>query len=67
MNIKKKKIISEMQRRGITQKGLSEIAGISRQTINGICKGRECSVATAYKIAQALGVPLYELEERGRG
>lgn len=64
MRICKIKLRIELFKRGITQKELAALAGVSRSTIAGIACGRSCSRDTAEKIATALKVPLQKLEER---
>ena len=58
------KLRSEMLRKEINQTVLSDLTGISRPTINGICCGRSCQTETGEKIAKALDVTLEELRER---
>ena len=53
----------ELFKQGVTQKQLASMTGISRATINGICKGRSCSSTTAQKIAAALNILIDELLE----
>ena len=47
----------------IGQTELAARAGLSRGAVNNVCCGRSCASDTAFKIAQALGVPLEELIE----
>lgn len=48
----------------MTQEEFAKCIDVSRSTINGICNGRSCSDATAYKIATALGVDIEKLIEK---
>ncbi|HEX8485369.1 helix-turn-helix transcriptional regulator [Sphingomonas sp.] len=48
--------------RGLTQQGLAELLGVSRQTINSIERGRfEPSLSLALKAALLLQLPVDEL------
>lgn len=47
-----------------TQRTLSAKSGVSRATVNNICRGCACSDKTAAKIADALGVSIEELLEK---
>ena len=42
--------------KGMNQKELAEVSGISRNTINMIMNGKSCSEVTANAICQALGI-----------
>ena len=67
MNIDKNKLRKALKNQRFTQTAFCEVAGLSRGTINAVCRGASCTEATAYKIAEALSLPLYELlEPRGR-
>lgn len=46
-----------------TQRDLSAKSGVSRGTVNNICRGCACSDETAAKIADSLGVPVEDLLE----
>ena len=46
--------------RGMTQKTLSEISGVSRPTIVKIFGGGTCNVKSGEKICEALGVDIHE-------
>lgn len=47
--------------KGMTQTVLSERCGISRQSISTIMRRGTCSVVSAGKLAQGLGVPVEEI------
>lgn len=64
MRIDRVKLVSELTRQDLTQKRLSELAGISRATINYIKGGKSCSDEVGHKIAVALGVPIEKLLEK---
>lgn len=49
------------KKKGMTQEGLSERAGLHRAYFWDIENGRNISIKTAYKIAHALDVTLSEL------
>ena len=59
------KLRGVMLREEMTQTDLAEKAGLSRPTVNAICCGRGCKLETGVKIAEALGVTVEELRERG--
>lgn len=65
MNIDKKKLRHVMIDRDVGQKQLSELSGVSRAVVNNICCGRSCTSTTAFKIADALQIPLEDLVENG--
>lgn len=56
MQIQSKKIRVLMARSGLTQSKLSEMSGISRQSISTILSRGSCSPKNAGKLAEALGV-----------
>lgn len=58
MSIRLKEILSE---RGITQKELAERLGISTVGMSKIATGDNPSLSTLQKIADAIGVPVWEL------
>lgn len=45
---------------------LASRAGVSRGTVTAVKSGKSCSEATAHKLAEALGVPIEQIVERGR-
>lgn len=63
MRIDRYKLSTELMRRELTQTRLSELAGVSRATVNGIISGRKCSDEIGSKIAKALGVDVTEIIE----
>lgn len=63
MRIDRYKLMTEPMRQDMTQKRLSELAGISRASVNYIKSGKSCSDEVGYKIADALKVPLETLLE----
>ena len=65
MQIDKKTIRHIMIDRDIGQKELAARSGISRTVINNVCCGRSCTSTAAFKIAEALNVPLESLVKRG--
>lgn len=56
MQIQSKKIRVLMARSGLTQSKLSDMSGISRQSISTILNRGSCSPKNAGKLAEALGV-----------
>lgn len=56
MNLKKIRL-----ERGLSVPQLVELSGLSRRTIQEVEKRDTCSIATAIKLADALGVTLDEL------
>lgn len=65
MRINRIEFVKELVGQDMTQKQLAEKAGVSRATVNGIKNGRSCSDSSAIKIANALGVPVESLLEKG--
>ena len=63
MRIDRIKLISELARKDLTQKKLSELSEVSRNTINAICGGKSCTDEVGNKIAAALQVPIESLLE----
>lgn len=65
MKIDSAKLAAELTRKRITQKELAEKAGITRGTVSNIKCGKSCSGLVGNAIANALGIPLEELLEKG--
>ena len=65
MRIDNKKLRHVMIDCDVGQKELAVKSGISRAVINNVCCGRSCSANTAFRIAEALQVPLEDLLEKG--
>lgn len=63
MRIDRIKLITELEKRDITQKRLAELSGVSRATINYIKGGKRCTDEVGQKIATALGVEVTEIIE----
>lgn len=63
MRIDKIKLVSELTRRGMTQKQLAELSNVSRTTINYIKCGKSCSDDVGHKIADALNLDICEIVE----
>lgn len=63
MRIDRKKLMIMMYDAQINQKGLSQVSGLSRSTINSIRGGKSCSEETAQKISRALKVDLADILE----
>lgn len=59
------------ERRGMTQSGLAEVVGVSRQTIIAIERGRfDASLPLAFRLAAALGTrvdELFHVDDSGAG
>lgn len=58
MQLNSDKLRSKLFKLGITQKELAQRIGVSKNTINAICRGRSCKDETGTAIADALGVTL---------
>ena len=65
MRIDAKKLRHIMIDCDVGQKELSERSGVSRAVVNNVCCGRSCAATTAFKIADALKIPVEELIEDG--
>ena len=65
MRIDNKKLRHILIDRDVGQKELAEISGVSRTVVNNICCGRSCTSTTAFKIADALQIPIEDLIENG--
>lgn len=63
MRIDRVKLVTELARRDMNQRQLSELSGVSRTTINYIKGGKCCSEETAQKIADALNIDLKKILE----
>lgn len=63
MRIDRIRLITELAKRDMTQKKLSELSGVSRATINYIKGGKSCTDEVGVKIAKALGVDVTEIIE----
>lgn len=63
MRIDRIKLVTELKRRDMTQKRISELSGVSRTTINYICAGKSCTDEVGKSIAEALGVEVTEIIE----
>ena len=50
--------------KGIRQKELATMAGVSNATVSAITNGRSCSSESGRKIAAALGVSIAEIERK---
>lgn len=61
MRIDRIKLVSELARRDISLKALSEKSGVSRSTLTSVKSGKSCSISTAKQIACALGISLEDL------
>ena len=64
MRIDAKKIRAMLFDRGIRQKELAMMAGISNATVSAIANGRSCSSESGRKIAAALGVNIADIERK---
>ena len=63
MRIDRIKLVAELDRQDMTQKRLSELAGVSRATINYIKGGKSCSDEVGQKIAKALNCNVTDILE----
>lgn len=63
MRIDRIKLITELEKRDMTQARLAELSGVSRATVNYIKGGKRCTDEVGQKIAKALGVTTEELIE----
>lgn len=63
MRINRIKLVTELEKRDMTQKRLAELSGVSRATINYIKGGKRCTDEVGQKIAEALGVKVAEIIE----
>lgn len=63
MIINRIKLVTELEKRDMSQKRLAELSGVSKATINYIKGGKRCTDEIGQKIAQALGVDVTEIIE----
>lgn len=63
MRIDRIKLVTELEKRDMTQTRLAELSGVSRATINYIKGGKRCTDEVGQKIAEALGVTTKEIIE----
>jgi putative transcriptional regulator len=63
MRIDRVKLATELARREWRDKRLIELAGVSRATISAIKGGKSVHKETAFKISNALNIPMGELLE----
>lgn len=63
MKISKRKILSMLGAKLMTQEQLAQAAGVSRTTVNCTLLKGSCSIQTVGKIAKALGVDPVEIIE----
>ena len=64
MKVSARKISALMGAKLMTQQALSSATGVSRATINSTLLKGSCSIATAGKIANALGVDPADILEK---
>lgn len=62
MVIDKYKLRIELMKRGITQKQLAEMCGLSLATISNTVRGCSCGGKAVFKIAQVLGMKIENLK-----
>lgn len=62
IRIDRVKLITEMARQEISVSQLAEQAGLGATTISCVRSGKTCTERVGKAIAEALGVPLKELE-----
>ena len=62
MRLDNQKMLVRMAQKNLNQTTLATAAGISRVTVNSLCRGATCKPETAERIAEALGVPVEKLE-----
>ena len=63
MRIDRIKLLIELEKKGMSQKRLAELAGTSRTTVNNIRNGKTCTNDIGNRIAEALNVNLNEILE----
>lgn len=64
MRIDRAKLVFELTKRDMKQVELANTVGISRATVNNICRGKSCSDEVANKIAKALNIDVTEIMEQ---
>lgn len=63
MRIDRVKFITELAKKDYTIRKLSEVSGVSAQTLSYIKNGKGCSEKTALAIASALNVDINKIKE----
>ena len=63
LRIDRIKFCTELARKDITLTALSELTGISRQTLSAVKQGKSCKSEIGSKIAKALEVNITEIIE----
>lgn len=63
MRIDRVKFITELAKKDYTIRKLSEVSGVSAQTLSCIKNGKGCSEKTALAIASALNVDINKIKE----
>lgn len=63
IRIDRAKFCSIVLKKDLTFKELSELSGVSRQTLSVVKSGKRCSGQTAEKIANALQLNIQEIME----
>ncbi len=64
MRIDRAKLVFELAKRDMKQVELANTVGISRATVNNICRGKSCSDEVANKIVKALNIDVTEIMEQ---
>lgn len=64
MRIDRIKFVLELTKRDMKQVELARTAGVSRATVNNICRGKSCSEEVANKIAKVLNINITEIIEQ---
>lgn len=63
MRLDRVKVITAMARANINGNELAVRSGLSRMTVTAVKSGKSCSLSTAEKLAEGLGVSLSNLLE----
>lgn len=63
MRLDRVKLIMFIAEKDLTLAKLSEMSGVSRQTLSYVKSGKRCTLETADKIARALNVDVQEIAE----